>query len=67
MAFVQFAPDGTASLELALDPATAAARGEVVTPVRDRELTATSHALEPREGESDGEEEVAGDGGVPNP
>ncbi len=67
MAFVQFAPDGTTSLELALDAATAAARGEVVTPVRDRELSVTSRALEPLEGESDGEEEVPGDGGVTNP
>lgn len=67
MAFVRFAADGTTSLELAIDPASAAARGEVVTPARDLELTATSRALETLEGESDGEEEVPGDGGVPKP
>jgi hypothetical protein len=67
MAFVQFAQDGTASLELDLDAASAAARGELVTPERDRELTAISKALEYLEGESDGEEEVASDGGVPKP
>lgn len=67
MAFVRFAEDGTASLELAIDPASAAARGEAVTPARDLDLTATSHALEAREGESDGEEEVPADGGVPKP
>ena len=66
-AFVQFAADGTTSLELDLDPASAAARGELVTPERDRELTAISKALENLEGESDGEEEVGSDGGVPNP
>jgi hypothetical protein len=67
MAFVQFAKDGTTSLELDLDAASAAARGELVTPERDRELTAISKALESLEGESDGEEEVRSDGGVPNP
>jgi hypothetical protein len=67
MAFVQLATDGTTSLELDLDPASAAARGELVTPERDRELTAISKALEHLEGESDGEEEVASDGGVPKP
>ena len=67
MAFVQFAKDGTASLELALDAASAAARGELVTPERDRELTAVSKALEHLEGESDGEEEVPSDGGVAKP
>ena len=68
MAFVHFAKDGTASLELDIDPAAGSARGEVVTPARDRELTAISKALENLEGESDGEEEVVpGDGGVPSP
>jgi hypothetical protein len=67
MAFVRFATDGTISLELDIDPASAAARGEVVTPARDLELTTTSRALEAREGESDGEEEVSADGGVPKP
>lgn len=67
MAFVQFAKDGTTSLELELDAASAAARGEPVSPERDRELTAISKALESLEGASDGEEEVPADGGVPNP
>lgn len=67
MAFVRFLADGTTSLELDLDPASAAARGETVTPARDRELTAISRALETLEGESDGEEEVPGDGGLPSP
>jgi hypothetical protein len=67
MAFVRFAPDGTTSLELDLDPASAAARGELVTPERDRELTGISKALEHLEGASDGEEEVPSDGGVPKP
>jgi hypothetical protein len=67
MAFVRFARDGTASLELELDPASAKARGEPVTAQRDRELTSISRALETLEGESDGEEEVPADGGVPGP
>ncbi|HEY5928441.1 MAG TPA: hypothetical protein VIV11_42435 [Kofleriaceae bacterium] len=68
MAFVKFAEDGTAALELALDAASAAARGELVTPERDRELTAISKALEHLEGESDGEEELPpSDGGVAKP
>jgi len=67
MGFVRVATDGTTSLELDIDPTSAAARGEVVTPGRDRELTTISRALENLEGESDGEEEVTGDGGVPSP
>jgi hypothetical protein len=67
IAFVRFEKDGTTSLELDIDPASGSARGELVTPERDRELTGISQALERLEGESDGEEEVAGDGGVPNP
>jgi hypothetical protein len=67
MAFVRFAADGTASLELAIDQPSALARGELVTPERDRELTAISKALENLEGESDGEEEVPSDGGVAKP
>ncbi|HEY5950725.1 MAG TPA: hypothetical protein VIV40_34775 [Kofleriaceae bacterium] len=67
MAFVRVAADGSTSLELELDPASATARGEPVTPQRDRELTTISKALENLEGESDGEEEVTTDGGVPSP
>jgi hypothetical protein len=67
MAFVAFSNDGTASLELDVDPASGSARGELVTPERDRELTAISKALEALEGESDGEEEIVSDGGVPQP
>lgn len=66
-AFVRFEKDGTTSLELALDAASAAARGEPVTPERDRELTSISRALEALEGESDGEEEATVHGGVPKP
>jgi hypothetical protein len=65
LAFVQFAADGTGTLELALDAAAAAARGEPVTPQREQELFKISRALEGRQGQSDGEEEaVPGDGGV---
>lgn len=67
IAFVRLADDGTTSLELVLDPASGSARGEHVTPERDRELTAISRALERLEGESDGEEEVPGDGGLVKP
>jgi hypothetical protein len=66
-AFVQVAADGSTTLELALDKASAAARAELVTPDRDRELTDQSKRLEDLEGESDGEEAVAIDGGVPQP
>jgi hypothetical protein len=66
-AFVQVASDGSTTLELALDKASAAARTELVTPDRDRELTDQSKRLEDLEGESDGEEAVAIDGGVPQP
>ncbi len=66
-AFVRIAKDGTTSLELDLDAASAAARGELVTPERDRELTEISKALERLEGESDGEEEIPADGGVAKP
>jgi hypothetical protein len=64
LAFVQIAADGNARLELALDAAAAAARGELVTPQRDRELIQISKDLEGREGATDGEEETTGDGGV---
>jgi hypothetical protein len=66
-AFVQVAADGSTTLELALDKESAAARAELVTPDRDRELTIQSKRLEDLEGESDGEEAVATDGGVPQP
>ncbi len=66
-AFVTVAADGATSLELALDKESAAARSEPVTPARDHELTARSAALEDLEGESDGEEAVPADGGVPAP
>jgi hypothetical protein len=65
LAFVRVAADGTASLELELDPHAAAARGEIVTPQRDSELVKISRGLEGLEGESDGEEEATPDGGVP--
>jgi hypothetical protein len=58
---------GNTSLELELDPAAATARSEPVTPARDHQLTTISHALENLEGQSDGEEEVTADGGVPSP
>ncbi len=67
IAFVRVDANGNTSLELELDPAAATARSEPVTPTRDRELTTISHALENLEGESDGEEEVTADGGVPSP
>jgi hypothetical protein len=67
MAFVEFGSDGAASLELDIDPASGSARGELVTPEREAELTAISKALELLEGESDGEEELVRDGGVPQP
>jgi hypothetical protein len=64
LAFVQITADGAARLELELDPASAAARGEPVTPERDRELITISKDLEGRAGATDGEEEVTGDAGV---
>jgi hypothetical protein len=67
MAFVRVGERGDTTLELALDAASVAARTEPVTPERDRELTKMSADLETLEGESDGEEEVVHDGGVPNP
>lgn len=67
IAFVSFADDGTTSLELDLDPASGSARGEVVTPERDRELTGISRALERLEGESGEAEDVAGHGDVDKP
>jgi hypothetical protein len=67
LAFVQIAADGNAKLELELDAQAARARGEPVTPERDRELIKISKDLEGRAGASDGEEEVTGDGGVGEP
>jgi len=66
-AFVEIAADGATTLELALDKQSAAARSELVTPDRDRALIEQSKALEVLEWESDGEEAVAADGGVPRP
>lgn len=63
-AFVRIESDGTSSLELALDAASAAARTELVTPDRDRQLIEQSKALEVLEWESDGEEAIPTDGGV---
>lgn len=65
LAFARVAADGTISLEVALDAASAAARGEAVTPARDAELAKMSRGLEALEGESDGEEALPSDGGVP--
>ena len=65
MAFARVTADGTTSLEIALDAATAAARGETVTPARDQELAKMSRGLEALDGESDGEEALPRDGGVP--
>ncbi|NVB81586.1 MAG: hypothetical protein HOV81_24545 [Kofleriaceae bacterium] len=64
VAFVAVAKDGEASLELELDAEAAAARGETVTPERDREILTISKDLEGLEGQSDGEEEVPGDAAV---
>lgn len=64
-AFVAIAPDGSTTLELALDPQAAAARTELVTADRDRELAEQSKALEPLSGATDGEEAVVADAGVP--
>jgi hypothetical protein len=66
-AFVRVAADGTTALEIALDAASAAARGEQGSVERERELDRMSKALEALEGESDGEDEVRGDGGVAKP
>jgi len=65
MAFVRIAGDGATSLELALDASSAAARGEAVTPAREQQLLKISRGLEAREGESDGEEALPSDAGVP--
>lgn len=64
--FVEIAGDGTASLELALDAASAAARMELSSADRDRDLIKQSKDLERLAGESDGEEAVfTADAGVP--
>lgn len=65
IAFVAIEKDGEASLELELDSTAAAARGEVVTPEREREIISISKALDGREGESDGEDEVPADAAIP--
>jgi hypothetical protein len=67
LAFVQIAADGNARLELALDGAAAAARGEPVTPQRDQELLKISRDLDGRAGATDGEEEVGRDAGAEEP
>jgi hypothetical protein len=67
LAFLQIAADGSASLELALDPAAATARGELVTPDKERQLFEVSKSLEAREGQSDGEDEVPADAGTVAP
>jgi hypothetical protein len=67
IAFVRVDANGNTSLELDIDPAAATARSEPITPDRARQLTTISHALENVEGESDGEEELPADGGVPSP
>lgn len=64
-AFVDIAVDGSTSLELALDPDSAAARTELTSADRDRELAKQSKELERLAGESDGEEAVTADAGVP--
>lgn len=64
-AFVDIAPDGSTSLELALDAEIAEARTELTSADRDRELTKQSTDLERLAGQSDGEEAVAADAGVP--
>lgn len=67
LAFLQIAADGSATLELALEPSAATARGELVTPEKDRQLVDVSKSLESREGQSDGEEEVPSDAGTVAP
>ncbi|MDB4958457.1 MAG: hypothetical protein JWO36_6026 [Myxococcales bacterium] len=68
-AFVDLTADGTTSYELALDAATAAVRGEPITPDREHELSRTSGALEQLAGddEPDGEPEVTDGGAQPDP
>ena len=56
MAFVTVRADGTTAVEIALDPAAANARSELVTPARAEELERTSRALS--HGADDEEEEV---------
>jgi hypothetical protein len=59
-AYLDILADGTTSLELALDPDSARARGEPVTPEQESDLERRSRALERLAGESDGEDEVGG-------
>lgn len=64
-AFVELDATGAASLELALDAAAASARTELTSADREHDLTKQSKELEPLAGESDGEEAVPADAGVP--
>jgi len=64
VALVSIAADGEATVELELDVAAAAARTELTTPDRERELVQQSKALEDLGGETDGEEATP-DAGVP--
>ena len=54
-AFVTVGADGATAVELALDPAAAAARAEVLTPERERDLERASRAL--ADSEDDGDDE----------
>ena len=58
-AFVAVRADGTTTVEVALDPAAAAARAEVLTPERERDLESASRALADRgdEGDDEGDDE----------
>ncbi len=58
-AFVTVHVDGTTSVELALDLASANARSEVVTPKRDHELLRLSRALENNDDDDEDEPEPA--------
>jgi hypothetical protein len=64
-AFVDLAPDGATSYEIALDAVTAAVRGEPLTPDHEHELSRTSGALEHLAGEEiDESEPEITDGGT---
>lgn len=66
-AFVTVRVDGSTSVEVELDKAAADARSEVVTPLRDEQMTKTSRALEHAPGDDeddDADEPAKTDAGV---
>ncbi|MBA3459705.1 MAG: hypothetical protein H0T46_07075 [Deltaproteobacteria bacterium] len=58
-AFFTVRADGTTAIEIAMDPTSANARSEMVTPARERELDSASRALEHADDDNASEHEDA--------